>query len=106
MVIDESDQEPVYNWMNLIKMFLKNQPSSDDNAEVERIARKSKQYYLIDVILFQRGANDMMMKCISREEGIQPLQDIHNGICRLHSSWHSIIRKSIQTWFLLAHNQG
>jgi hypothetical protein len=33
----------------------------------------------------------MMMKCISREEGIQLLQDIHNGVCGSHSSWHSII---------------
>jgi hypothetical protein len=33
----------------------------------------------------------MMMKCISREEGIQLFQDIHNGVCGSHSSWRSII---------------
>jgi hypothetical protein len=42
MVIKESEQEPSYDWMNLIKMFLENQSPSDDNAEVERIARMSK----------------------------------------------------------------
>jgi hypothetical protein len=42
MVIDEPEQEPAYDWMNLIKMFLENQPPSDDNAKVERIAGKSK----------------------------------------------------------------
>jgi hypothetical protein len=52
MVIDELEQETTYNWMNLIKMYLENQPLSDDNTEVERIARKSKQYHLIDGILF------------------------------------------------------
>jgi hypothetical protein len=52
MVIDELEQEPVYDWMYLIKMFLENQPPSDDNVEVERIARKSMQYHLIDGILF------------------------------------------------------
>jgi hypothetical protein len=62
--------------MSPIKMFLDNQSPSDDNAKVERIARKSKMYHLIDGILYRRGANDMMMKCISREEGIQLLQDI------------------------------
>jgi hypothetical protein len=56
--------------MHPIKMFLENQPPSDDNTEVERITRKFKQYHLIDGILFQQGANDMMMKCMSREEGI------------------------------------
>jgi hypothetical protein len=74
-------------------MFLNNQPPSDDNAEVERIACKSKMYHLIDGILYRRGANDMMMKCISREDGIQLLQDIHSGVCLSHSSWCSITGK-------------
>jgi hypothetical protein len=42
MVIDEPEHEPVYNWMHPIKIFLENQPPSDDNAEVEHIACKSK----------------------------------------------------------------
>jgi ribonuclease HI len=53
MVIDEPEQEPAYNWMNPIKMFLENQPLSDDNTEVERITHKLKQYHLIDGILFR-----------------------------------------------------
>jgi hypothetical protein len=96
MVIDELEQETTYNWMNLINMYLENQPLSNDNTEVERIARKSKQYHLIDGILFRRGANGMMMKCIPREEDIQLIQDIHNGICESHSSWRSIIEKSFR----------
>jgi hypothetical protein len=42
MVIDESEHEPVYDWMHPIKMFLENQPPSDDNSKVEHIAHKSK----------------------------------------------------------------
>jgi hypothetical protein len=45
-------------------MLLDNQPPSDDNTEVERITRKSKMYHLIDGILYQRGTNGMMMKCV------------------------------------------
>jgi hypothetical protein len=53
MVIDEPKQRLAYDWMSLIEMFLDNQPPLDDNAEVERIARKSKMYYLIDGILYR-----------------------------------------------------
>jgi hypothetical protein len=53
MVIDESEQELAYDWMHPIKMFLENQPPLDDNTEVERIARKSKQCHLVDEILFR-----------------------------------------------------
>jgi hypothetical protein len=94
MVIDDPELEPAYDWMYSIKMFLENQPPSDDNAEVECIAHKSKQYHIIDGILFRRCFNGMMMKYISREEGIQLLQDIYSGICWSHSSWSSIIGKA------------
>jgi hypothetical protein len=56
-----------------------NQAPSNDNTEVERITCKSKMYHLIDGILYRQGANGMMMKCISKEEGIQLLQDIHSS---------------------------
>jgi hypothetical protein len=99
MVIDEPDQGLAYDWMSLIRMFLDNQPSADDNAKVERITCKSKMYHLIDMILYRQGVNDMMMKCIFREEGIQLLQDIHIGVCGSHSSWHSIIGKAFKHGF-------
>jgi hypothetical protein len=70
MVIDEPGQGLAYDWMGPIKMFLDNQPPSDDNAKVECIAHKSKMYHLIDGILHQRGKNGMMMKCFIKEEGI------------------------------------
>jgi RNase P subunit RPR2 len=44
----------------------------------------------------------MMMKCISREEGIQLLRDIHSSICGSHSSWHSIIGKASRHGFYTA----
>jgi hypothetical protein len=50
MVIDEPEHEPIYDWMQPIKMFLKNQPPLDDNAEVDRTVCKSKQYHLVDGI--------------------------------------------------------
>jgi hypothetical protein len=65
---------------------LDNLPISDDNAEIECITRKSRMYHLIDKILYRQGANGMMMSCISKEEGIQLLQDIHSGVCGEHSS--------------------
>jgi hypothetical protein len=39
------------------------------------------------------------MKCISREEDIQLLQDIHSDVCGSHSSWHSIIGKVFRHGF-------
>jgi hypothetical protein len=99
MVIDEPAQQATYDWMNPIRAYLDNQPPSDDNVEVERITHKSKMYHLIDGVLYRQGANGMMMKCISREEGIELLEDIHKGVCGSHSLWRSIIGKAFRHGF-------
>jgi hypothetical protein len=64
--------------MSPIKVYLNNQPISDDNAEIERITRKSRMYHLIDGVLYRQGAKGMMMKCIFKGEGSQLLHDIHS----------------------------
>jgi ribonuclease HI len=52
MIINEPVQQPVDDWMSLIRAYLDNQPPLDDNAKVERITRKSKMYHLIDGCCF------------------------------------------------------
>jgi hypothetical protein len=85
--------------MSPIRMYLGNQPPSEDNAKVERIAHKSRMYNFIDGVLYRQGANGMMMRCISREEGIELLKDVHKGVYESHSSWRSIIGKAFRHEF-------
>jgi hypothetical protein len=98
-VIDDTALQPAHDWMSLIKAYLDNQPSSDDNVEVKRVACRSRMYHLIDGVLYQQGANGMMMKCISREECIELLEDIRKGVCGSHSSWCSIVGKALRHGF-------
>jgi hypothetical protein len=86
MIIDGAEQQSEIDWMSSIKEYLDNQPISYDNAEIERITRKSRMYHLIDGVLYRQGANGMMMKCISKDEDGQLLRDIHSGVCEAHSS--------------------
>jgi hypothetical protein len=70
MVIDEPAQHQIYDWMSPIMAYLDNKSPSNDNVEIERIMRKSRMYHLIDGVLYRQGTNGMIMRCISREEGI------------------------------------
>jgi hypothetical protein len=85
--------------MSPIKTYLDNQPISDDNVEIERIAHESIMYHLIDRVLYKQGVNGMMMKCISKDEDIQLLREIHSGVCGVHSSWRSIVEKAFKHGF-------
>jgi hypothetical protein len=42
MIIDGAEQQPEIDWMRPIKVYLDNQPISDNNAEIERIASNPK----------------------------------------------------------------
>jgi hypothetical protein len=99
MIIDRSEQQPKIDWMSPIKAYLDNQPISDDNVEIERITRKFRIYHLIDGVLYKQGANGMMMKCISKDEGIHLLQEIHSRVYGTHSSWRSIVEKAFMHGF-------
>jgi hypothetical protein len=56
-------------------------------------------FHLFDGVLYRQGANEMMMKCISREEGIELLEDVHKGVCGSHASWCSIVGKAFRHGF-------
>jgi hypothetical protein len=99
MIIDGAEQQSEIYWISPNKAYLNNQSISDDNAEIERIARKSSMYHLVDEILYRQGANGMVMKCISKDEGSQLLQDIHSGVYGAHSSWRSIVGKAFRHGF-------
>jgi hypothetical protein len=98
MIIDGANQQSEIDWMSPIKVYLDNQPISDDNAEIERIACISRMYHLMDGVLYRQGTN-FMMKSISKDEGSQLLQDIHSGVCGAHSSWRSIVEKAFKHRF-------
>jgi hypothetical protein len=85
--------------MSPIKVYLDNQPILDNNAKIKRIARKSRMYHLIHGVLYKQGTNGMMMKCISKDEGIQLLREIHSGVCGAYSSWRSIVGKAFRHIF-------
>jgi hypothetical protein len=94
MIIDGAEHQPEIDWMSPIKAYLDNQPISDDNAEIEHIACKSRMYHLIDGVLYRQGTNGVMKKCIPKDEG-----DIHSGVCGAHSSWRSIVGKAFRHGF-------
>jgi hypothetical protein len=47
MTIDEPAQQPAYDWVSLIRAYLDNQLTLDDNAEVRT------QFHLIDGVLYR-----------------------------------------------------
>jgi hypothetical protein len=74
--------------------YLKDNILPDDSAFTDRIARLTKRYMMVEGDLYRRGANGILMQCISREEGYELLVEVHGGECGNHTSSCTLVGKA------------
>jgi hypothetical protein len=73
------------DWRSPIISYLRSPSGYTNNA----LKLKARRYVLIgkeDECLFKRGADGILLKCISTEEAIQVMAEVHKGICGAHQS--------------------
>jgi hypothetical protein len=49
---------------------------------------------MVEGDLYRHGANGILLRCITPEEGYDLLTEIHRGECGSHSSSHTLVGKS------------
>nr|CAB3498769.1 unnamed protein product [Digitaria exilis] len=71
-----------------------------EKAEAQQIARRSKSYIIIGDTLYRRGARSgALMKCVSQQEGVNILEEIHAGECGNHAASRAIVGKAFRAGF-------
>jgi hypothetical protein len=86
-------------WIMEIRTYLKDNILPDDSTSADRIARLAKRYTLVEGDLYRRGANGILMRCITREEGCELLVEVHGGECGNHASSRTLVGKAFQHGF-------
>jgi hypothetical protein len=61
--------------------------------------RLAKRYTVVEGDLYRRGANEILMRCITQEEGHELLTEIHGGECGSHSSSRTLVGKAFRHGF-------
>jgi hypothetical protein len=56
-------------WISEIRDYLKENILPEDHVSAERIVRLAKRYTMVEGGLYRRGANDILMRCNTQEEG-------------------------------------
>ena len=56
---------------------------------------------LVEGALYRRAANGILLKCISREQGVELIADAHHGECGAHSASRTLVGKAFQQGFYL-----
>jgi hypothetical protein len=86
-------------WISEIRDYLKENILPEDHVSTERIVRLAKRYTMVEGGLYRRGANDILMRCITQEEGRELLMEIHGGECGSHSSSRTLVGKAFRHGF-------
>jgi hypothetical protein len=86
-------------WIMEIRTNLKDNILLDDNSSVDRIAHLAKRYTLIEGDLYRRGANCLLMRFITQEEGYELLTEVHEGECGNHASSQTLVSKAFRQGF-------
>jgi hypothetical protein len=96
MTIDEPQEVNLEdpNWCFPILEWLVKGKLPSDQTEARHIARRAKPFVLIDGDLYKRGATDILMRCIPRDQGRELLQEIHAGTCGHHAGPRTLIGKA------------
>jgi ribonuclease HI/transposase InsO family protein len=92
-------QEGPDAWISRVRDYLKDNFLPKDHATAERIVRMAKRYTVVEGDLYCRGANGILMRCITQEEGRDLLAEIHGGECRSHSSSRTLVGKAFRHGF-------
>ena len=86
-------------WISEIRDYLKDNILPEEHVSAECILRLAKRYMVVEGDLYRRGANGILMRCITREEGRELLTGIHGGECGSHSSSRTLVGKAFRHGF-------
>ncbi|TKC12032.1 DDE-type integrase/transposase/recombinase, partial [Robertmurraya kyonggiensis] len=93
MLIDATWSAPIIDYILHDKL-----PA--EKAEAQQIVRRSKSYVIIGDTLYRRGARSgALMKCVSQQEGVNILEEIHAGECGNHAASRTIVGKAFRAGF-------
>ena len=86
-------------WAQHTVRFLQKGELPEEQEEAERVTRRAALYQFIDNVLYRRRPNGVKLMCISREEGLKLLVEIHGGICGSHIGSRALAGKAFRQGF-------
>jgi len=94
---------PVTNgndWCAPFIKYLSDGSGFQDKTKNELFIRRSKNYILVDGRLMRNNANSIvLLKCITQDDGIKLLDDIHAGSCGNHGASRTLVEKAFRAGF-------
>ena len=83
---------PIIDWREQFIKYLTSFDVPADKTKAERLIHRSKHYVLVDGNLMRKSAKEgILQKCITQEEGLKLLLEIHCGSCGTHATSRNLV---------------
>jgi hypothetical protein len=87
------------DWRALIMAYLHQYYEPDSKNEQTRMQQRAKDYQIVSNELYRTSMSDPLLRCISKIEDQNILQEVHVGICGGHIGAHALIASVLQQGF-------
>ena len=88
------------DWREQFIKYLSSAEVPADKTETECLTRRSKHYVLVNGNLMRKSAKEgILQKCITQEDGVKLLLEIHAGSCGNHAALRTLVGKAFRAGF-------
>ncbi|XP_074336646.1 uncharacterized protein LOC141673810 [Apium graveolens] len=94
--IMQVDEIPKKTWMTPILAYIHKGTLAEDKFKARRLRYQAARYVIYDEVLYKRGFNQPLLRCVDEEEGNYILREVHEGICGNHSGGSSLAMKVLR----------
>ena len=70
-----------------------------NQVEARRVACHAKTFVLLDGEMYKHSPSGILMRCITSQEGIKLLEDIHSGACGHHAAPRMLVGNAFRQGF-------
>ena len=89
-------------WMMPYRRYLADGILPAEPEEGKKIKRNAARYTLVDGVLFGHGFTHPILTCVSDNECVRIMAELHEGICGSHVGGRSLASKVVRAGFYLA----
>ncbi|XP_074342761.1 uncharacterized protein LOC141680432 [Apium graveolens] len=87
---------PRESWMTPIHNYIQIGVVPEDKLQARRLRYQAAKYVEYDGVLYKRGFNQPLLRCVDIEEGNYILGEVHKEICGNHSGGGSLPLKVLR----------
>ena len=92
--VNQIGEEPT--WMTPIVGYLLRGELPQDKVEAQALRMRVARYTYLAGQLYKRGYSNPLLKCITMDQGLYEMREIHEGVCGNHAGKRSLLHKIVR----------